>query len=342
MPLIVTGSSGLLGGAVISALQDDFQVVGFDRDGEPQPPHKVECICVDLTDEESVRRGLHRTAYAYGKRLAGVVHLAAYVNFDDPDSPLYEEVTVKGTRRLLHHLREMAFEVDRFIFSSTMLVHRPTGPGERINENSPLEGNWAYPRSKIDTELVVRDYAGGYPTAILRIAGVYTDEHAPPTIDEQIRRIAEHSPKAHVFPGDVRSGQAFVHRNDVIDAIRRVIDRRAKLPSHAVYLIGEPETYSYDRLQHAIARNLHEERQWTTVEVPKAAAKTGAWMETVAAKLPVIDEPFIQPWMVDMADDHYELDISRAREELGWEPKHRLIDSIPGLCRAQEKDTGSD
>lgn len=40
-------------------------------------------------------------------------------------------------------------------------------------------------------------------------------------------------------------------------------------------------------------------------------------------------DPFIKPWMIDRADDHYELDISRARNLLGWEPKHRLPDRLP-------------
>jgi nucleoside-diphosphate-sugar epimerase len=41
--------------------------------------------------------------------------------------------------------------------------------------------------------------------------------------------------------------------------------------------------------------------------------------------LPGIDEPFIKPWMIPHADDHFELDITRARELLGWQPQHRLL-----------------
>ena len=42
--------------------------------------------------------------------------------------------------------------------------------------------------------------------------------------------------------------------------------------------------------------------------------------------------------MVEMADDHYALDIRRARDLLGWEPRHRLPDELPKLIAAMKAD----
>src|SRR3546814_16138720 len=42
--------------------------------------------------------------------------------------------------------------------------------------------------------------------------------------------------------------------------------------------------------------------------------------------------------MVRMADDHYELDISRARQLLDWEPRHRLKDALPAMVKALKDD----
>jgi len=336
--VIVTGSSGLIGGTMMDALRRDYQVVGFDLAGETHPPREVECVCVDLTDDESVKRGLERVGYAYGDRIASVVHLAAYYDFSGEPSDLYEKVTVEGTRRLLRELKRQEFDVEQFIFSSTMLVHRPGEPGKPIDESAPLEGKWDYPQSKIDTEKALRDEHGDIPIALLRIAGVYTDDCGSIPIAHQIQRILEQRLTARVYPGDTSHGQAFVHIDDLRDAMVKTVERRRDLPPERAFLIGEPETPSYDELQRRIARLLHGDDDWDTEEIPKTVAKSGAWVQN---QIPGIEEPFIKAWMIDMADDHYELDISRARDELGWTPRRSLIDTLPTMIERLREDPGA-
>src|SRR5688500_13287480 len=169
--VIVTGSSGLIGSAVVNRLVRRFAVVGFDRAGPPHPPPAAESVPVDLTSEESIREGLARVRHAYGQQIASVIHLAAYYDFSGDDSPLYEEITVRGTERLLSALA--SFDVGQFVFSSTMLVHAPTEPGRPINEDWPLAPKWAYPQSKVQTETLLREQHGLLPLVLQRIAGVY-------------------------------------------------------------------------------------------------------------------------------------------------------------------------
>ena len=63
-------------------------------------------------------------------------------------------------------------------------------------------------------------------------------------------------------------------------------------------------------------------------------SKAGAW---VMEKLPGAD-PFIKPWMIDRANDHYALDITRARTLLGWEPGRSLRETIPKMVAALKDD----
>jgi nucleoside-diphosphate-sugar epimerase len=331
--VIVTGSSGLLGQSVLRALASSYQLVGFDRAGPPYPPHEAECVSVDVTVPETIDRGLDRVRYAYGDRLASVIHLAAYYDFSGEPSDLYEEVTVRGTERLLRALQ--GFDVEQFLFSSTMLVHRPTQPGHPIDEQTPLEGKWAYPQSKIDTERCIHAGRDDIKTVVLRIAGVYTDTCDSIPLAHQMQRIYEKRLTGCVYPGDVSHGQTFVHLDDVTAAMTRAVDRRQTLPEEAIMLIGEPETYSYDQLQHTLADLIHGDPEWRTQEIPKAVAKTGAWIQD---QIPGIEEPFIRPWMIDLADDHYELDLSRALEMLAWEPRHRLLDTLPRMVEALQAD----
>jgi nucleoside-diphosphate-sugar epimerase len=330
--VIVTGSSGLIGRAVVDRLLGRYRVVGFDRGGDPFSPPGAECVCVDVTSDESVQRAMERVREVYGERLASVVHLAAYYDFSGEPSPKYEEVTVRGTERLLQTLQD--FHVEQFIFSSTMLVHKPCQPGERINEDWPLEPKWDYPKSKVHTEKVILDERGGIPVVIQRIAGVYTDRCRSIPLAHQIQRIYERWLTSHLFPGDTSHGQAFVHLDDAVGAVLAAIECRNQLPPETVVLIGEEQTLSYDELQRAFGRLIHGE-EWETREIPKAVAKAGVWIEDA---LPLGEEPFIKPWMVDLADDHYALDITRARQLLGWQPHRSLRQTLPAMVAALKRD----
>jgi len=330
--VIVTGSSGLIGYAIAKALDAHYDVVGFDREGPPHPPPVAECVSVDLTSDESVQRGLDGVRERHGERIASVIHLAAYYDFSGEPSPLYDELTVRGTERLLRRLQD--FQVEQFVFSSTMLVHAPCEPGQRINEAWPLEPKWDYPRSKVETEQLIQAKRGDIPVVLLRIAGVYDDQCHSIPLAHQMQRIYERQLISHVFPGNTAHGQAFLHLDDLVDALLLAVQRRAELPPELTLLLGEPETLSYDELQHTFARLIHGE-EWETQEIPKALAKTGAWLQDT---MPLGEEPFIKPWMIDLADDHYALDITRARTLLGWEPKRSPRDTLPKMVAALNAD----
>jgi nucleoside-diphosphate-sugar epimerase len=155
----------------------------------------------------------------------------------------------------LHGLRD--FEVEQFIFSSTMLVHAPCKPGERINEEWPLKPKWEYPKSKVATEELILRERGDVPVVILRIAGVYDDHCHSIPISHQIKRIYEQQFIGHLYSGDLRHGASFVHMDDMVEALELAVEHRKDLPPVTTLLIGEPDTLSYDDLQRTISRQLH-------------------------------------------------------------------------------------
>jgi nucleoside-diphosphate-sugar epimerase len=330
--ILVTGSSGLIGSAVVERFAEHHQVVGLDLLEPSHLPASADHLPVDISSDESVQAGLRQVRQRYGERIASVIHLAAYYDFKGEPSPKYEEITVRGTERLLRGLQN--FVVEQFVFSSTMLVHAPCEPGLKIDENSPLEPKWDYPQSKVATEELIQRQHGTIPYVLLRIAGVYDDRCHSIPIAHQIQRIFERHLTSGVYPGDTSRGQAFVHLEDLIDALVRLAERRAEMPRVLTLLLGEPETLSYDELQRALGQLIHGE-EWETRQIPKAVAKTGAWLQD---KLSAGGEAFIKPWMIDLADDHYALDISRARALLGWEPKHSLRETLPKMVAVLKAD----
>jgi nucleoside-diphosphate-sugar epimerase len=328
--VLITGASGNLGLSLGRALRDDYRIVGLDVNDDTD---ELEIVEFDITSQSSVRLALDKIGQQHGRQIAAVIHLVAYFDFSGEPSPLYDKVNVDGTRNLLNALAD--FDVERLIYASTMLVHAPVDPGERINEQSPIGPRWEYPRSKAKVEEVIRAEAK-MPFAILRLAGVYDEASAVPTLSHQIARIYERKLESHLYSGALNAGQSMLHRQDMIDAITRAVDRRDTLPRDAQILIGEPFAVGYDTLQDRIGELIHGSDDWQTIKVPKFLAKAGAVaQEKLEPVVPdAIDQgetPFIKPFMIALADDHYALDTRRAEEWLGWRPRHRLEDELPGM-----------
>ncbi len=331
--ILITGSNGRIGSALMKRLTGKYgQVIGFDQNAPTPPPPDCVRIPVDIGSDESVKEGLTILKAHHGSKIAAVVHLAAYYDFLGDENPKYDEITVKGTGRLLHGLQEN-FEVGQFIFSSTMLVHAPNEPGAVLTEDSPIGPTWAYPESKVRTEALIRAKHGNIPVAILRLAGVYDDDCHSPPLANQIQRIYERQLASHLYSGETSHRQSFLHMDDLVDAIEAVVVRRTKLPPVSTMLIGEAEALTYDELQKGFIELIHG-TSWETYSVPSLIAKVGAWAEGL---LPGA-APFIKPWMVDRAEDDYIIDIGHALSLLGWAPKRGLRETMPKMVAALKAD----
>ena len=332
--ILVTGSNGEIGQAVMRRFTGRFdQVVGFDRKAPSPAPPGCTHMAVEITSDDSVREGLQVLREHHGSRIASVVHLAAYYDFFGAPSPKYDEVTVGGTERLLRGLRETGFQVGQFIFSSTMLVHAPGEPGQFITEDWPIQPTWAYPESKVRTEKILRDNRRDIPVVLLRISGVYDDGCHSIPLAHQIQRIYERQFTNHFYSASTAHGQAFMHADDLVDAIEHAVERRGQLPPEVAVLLGEQEPLSYDELQHTLSRLIHG-TPLETIIVPRLPAKIGAWLMNLIPG----QAQFIKPWMIDRAADHYALDLTRARTLLEWEPTRLLRTTLPKMVAGLKAD----
>lgn len=340
--VLVTGAAGNLGQSVAAALADGYRIIGLDREArDAGPDGSYPILAVDLRSDESVAAALQAFRDAHGPRIASVVHLAAYFDFTGEDNPLYQSVNVDGTRRLLRALQ--GFEVGQFLYPSTMLVHAPCRPGEHIDESQPLAPAWAYPQSKAAAEEVVREQRGHIRSIVLRLAGVYDTQTMVPTMAHQMARIYERDLQSHLYAGNLLVGQSALHREDMLAALRLSVDRREQLPGGTEILIGEADAIGYEELQDTLGGLMHGSESWLTLRLPKPLAAAGAWVQ--GRLEPVVPDaidggqvPFIRPFMVAMADDHYALDIRRAQALLGWEPRHHLADELPQMVACLKAD----
>ena len=336
--VLITGATGNLGRSLASVLARSYRIVGLDREADAAD---FPVFAADFSADASVDLAMHKFRDAFGSRIASCIHLVAFFDFSGEDNPLYETVNVEGTRRLLRALQ--GFEVEQFIYASTMLVHAPCDPGQRIDEQQPIGPRWAYPISKAAAEAVIRTEHKKIPCVTLRLAGVYDKCSTVPTMAQQMARIYERDFASHLYSGSTLVGQTMLHRDDMLDAFCRTVDRRESLPAESEILIGEPDAIGYEALQDQLGALIYGADEWPTLRVPKPIAAAGAWLQSkLEPVIPdVIDAgeaPFIKPFMVAMADDHYALDVRRARDLLGWEPRHRLMDELPQMVAALKDD----
>jgi nucleoside-diphosphate-sugar epimerase len=331
--VLVTGSTGLIGSRIVKALSKSYRVVGLDVKPPKEAEPGTDFVTCDLTKSASVADAVRQIVDQYGPDIASVIHLAAYYDFSGEASPLYESLTVEGTRRLLQQLQN--FNVEQFVFSSSLLVMKPADEGEKITEGSPTEAAWDYPQSKLQAEDVIQQERGKIPAVVLRIAGVYDEDCHSIPIAQQISRIYQKNFESYFFPGDADHGQAFVHLDDLIDCLVKTVERRSDLEPYELLLIAEPDVMSYAVLQERMGELIHGQ-EWPTIRLPKIVAKAGAWVKD---KMAGDDDPeFIKPWMIDLADAHYPVEIERARQKLGWNPQHRLRNTLKEMIARLKRD----
>ncbi len=330
--IIVTGCSGRIGSRITAKLSDQYIIVGLDLVPPKHSVPNMEYFPMDLTLDDSVTRGFHRIRELYGDKITSVIHLVSYYNIAGENPELYETLTVKGTERLLDALK--GFQIEQFVYASTPLVHAPCEVGQTISEDSPVDPKWEYPQSQLKTEHLIKLKREKTPLVILRIADCY-DEHCHSVpISNQIQRIFEGTISSRFYPGNVGHGSAYLHLSDLVDLIGQIVQRRHQLPEELVLLVGEDKTMSYEDLQRELSL-LIRGKSMKTRGIPKSLAKSVATLQNI---LPLVPKSFVKPDLIEHLDDHYALDITRARTMLGWNPKHFLRNELQKIVASLRAD----
>jgi len=162
-PVLVTGATGMVGGAIVRALlRRQRSVRVFVRDGrraEALFGSAVEIAVGDLADAQSVSRA------AVG--VGDVYHVAGAVDEWQCPAQVMWETNVAGTRRLL------AAGSGRFVYTSSVSVYGDRLP-LAVREDAPFNPAGVYGESKIEAERAVLDAAaGGRGAMIVRPCIVY-------------------------------------------------------------------------------------------------------------------------------------------------------------------------
>ena len=216
MRILITGSSGLIGGCVFEKLRGRYEVLGLDL--KPSP---YTTIVGDIRDYCLVEKVVSNVDI--------VVHCAAQTSVArSVEDPLFDaENNVVGTLNLLEATRKSK-RLKRFVYISSAAVY---GFPEYIpiDEDHPCRPVSPYGVSKLAGELYTRVFHELYrvPTVCIRPFNVYGRNQDPNSsysgvISKFLERISKGLPL--VIYGDGEQTRDFIHVSDVADMIVMAVE----------------------------------------------------------------------------------------------------------------------
>ena len=325
MKVVVVGATGNVGTSVVRALAGDARVteiVGVARRLPPWDHDKTRWVRADVAEA------------ALGPVFAGaaaVIHLAWAIQ-PSRDLRELERVNVLGSRRVFRAAAEAG--AGALVYASSVGAYSP-GPKDRaVDESWPTLGvaTSFYSRHKAEVERVLDAFEADHPAVrVVRLRpGLIFSSDAASGIRRLfagplLPRTVIHPALLPLVPALERLRFQAVHSHDIADAYRRAVlgDVHGAFNVAAEPVLDPPE----------LARLLGAR----TVPLPARALRA-----LVDATWRLRLQPTPPGWL-DMALAVPVMDTSRARRELGWEPRHSggdaLLELIDGIRRGTGLDT---
>jgi dihydroflavonol-4-reductase len=321
--ILVTGATGFTGSHLVRRLVADgarVRALVRPRGDLSSLPGSVEVVRGDLRDPDTIERAV-RGADA-------VFHLAAAFRHARLSDAEYLAVNVHATGALVRAAGRAG--VRRFVHCSTAGVHGHV-IAPPANEEAPLSpGNW-YQETKLRGERVAQSFAieRALVLTIARPTGIYGPG------DRRILRIFRSIARGRFVM--LGSGAVYYHLTHVDDVVEGLL-RCAAVDEAAgrTYLLAGPEAVSIRELVTRIAAvcGVTAPRR----HLPLAPARlVAAACERVCRPLGI--EPPLHHRRLDFFVKHRHFDGTRARTELGFEPRVSLHEGLASTA-AWYRDAG--
>ena len=320
--LVVTGASGFVGRHLLQAVADDYEVVGIARRSQARshaPVHpNIRWFQADIADAEALA-AVFRSLPA-GVRPAAVVHLAAHYDFTGDEDPAYWRTNVHGLRNVMELVEPL--RPGRFLFSSSLAACAYEDGPRVLDERSPADGVHVYSRTKAAGEAMLRDSAARLPSTIVRFAALYSDWCEYPPLFMFLQTWLSTAWNRSFLGGRGMSAVPYLHVHDAVAFLVALLRRGGGLPPAQV-LLASPDRPTTHRELFETATLLHDGARRRPRFVPRPLCRPGMWGRDALGRL-LGDRPFERPWMARYVDARMQVDASRSRALLGWEPRERL------------------
>jgi len=321
----VTGATGFIGGYLARRLLNDgHEVVVLAR--TPASAHDLAdrgatIAPGDITDKASMRAPM--------TGVDGVFHVAAWYKVGATDSRMAQAINVEGTRNVLELMKELS--IPKGVYTSTVAVFSDT-KGELKDEKYKFTGKHIseYDRTKWEAHYTVAQpmIEAGLPLVIVQPGAVYGPGDQSDLRQVVVRYLQRKLP---VVPGGM--AVCWAHVEDTVEGHFLAMDKGKVGESYI--LAGPP---------HTVADYLKLAEQITGIpaprlKVPPAALRLSAALMAVLGNLVTLPPTYTAEGLRISAVVTYLGDNSKARRELGYNPRS-LADGLPGTLAYEMERLG--
>ncbi len=325
--VVVTGAGGWLGRNLVRSLVEDRRQVRclVQHEAEAAPLEVlspvVEPVIGDVRDAAAV------ASLFEGMAGATVFHAAAVIHPDGRTKQLFD-VNVGGTDVVLDAARRSGAGRFVHVSSNSPFGANPT-PDHRFTEESPTNPYLAYGASKLEAErLVGRAHdRGDLETVILRPPWFY-GPNQPERQTTWLRTV-----RRGRFPlvGDGTNRRSMVYTGNLVHGLRRA-EVAAAAPGRA-YWIADAEPYVMTDVLATVRRAFEAEGLPVSGGQPRLPRLAGVVAERADRALQSVGRYHQAVHVLGELKDTIACDISRARDELGYDPPTSLFDGMRASIR---------
>ncbi len=262
----------------------------------------------DLLDPVLLRPALDGVEY--------VVHIAGVTKAKNRSE--YYRNNVQTTQTLLQLAAQIP-TLKKFCLLSSLAVVGPSADGIPLDESAPHKPITTYGQSKLEAELLARDFSGKIPIVILRPAAVYGPRD--PAVLEMFQWIAR-----GIIPliGKEEKTLSFIHAADLARGIAEATfsDRT----TGNTYHISEERIHTYTELVEFIGTIM--DKKAIRVRLPsfviKAIAAATELMFLSSSKTPVLNLEKV----TDLLQPHWVCSPAKIKQDIGFETHIPTFDGL--------------
>lgn len=308
MRVLITGASGFLGSHVAEQLSEQgHSVVALVRRSSNtkflSSLRGLELATGSVEDAASVRAAM--------KGVDAVVHSAGLVKARDEGE--FHAINVGGTEILLTAAREVAPNLVRFVFISSLAAVGPSLDGRPVPGDGAPRPVTHYGRSKVAAERVVQAAKGDLKVTILRPPMIYG-----PRDSESFAFFQSVSRRFLPYLGDGKNTMSVIYASDAASACVQAID--ADVPSGNAYFMDDGEVYVWLDMLADLERAVGSRaifRFGLPFPVVRGAALLSEGMSKLTGKAVMLTRDKLN----ELSAPHWVCDSSATRRDLAWEPK---------------------